>query len=105
MSGWIDITRPLINGMIQWPGDQPFEWTQTDRITGPGTSNQSEFRMGMHVGTHIDAPLHFLAGGEDISDLSLDKLCGSAAWSMCQLLGMCWLRIWSTGVYAGATVS
>src|ERR1700676_4904642 len=30
----------------------------------------------LHVGTHLDAPLHFITNGQDIGSISLDKLVG-----------------------------
>lgn len=34
--------------------------------------------MYLHVGTHIDAPLHFIRGGDSIDRLALDRLVGDA---------------------------
>ncbi len=78
MSDWIDITRTLTNGMIHWPGDEGFHWERTRDITGPGTANVSRITTGVHIGTHIDAPLHFITGGQDIVEVPLAKLCGPA---------------------------
>ncbi len=78
MSDWIDLTRTLENGMIHWPGDPPFQWRRVAEITGPGTCNLSEIQTCVHIGTHIDAPLHFIAGGGDVASLPLSKLCGPA---------------------------
>jgi len=38
----------------------------------------SRISTGMHVGTHLDAPLHFLPRGETIADLELERLAGPA---------------------------
>lgn len=75
---WIDVTRPLHNGMIQWPGDRPLVWQRLTEITGPGTCNISEIRTCLHVGTHIDAPVHFIPDGADIDQIPLERLCGPA---------------------------
>jgi len=75
---WIDVTRPLRNGMIQWPGERPFRLNRFEKITGPGTCNVSEIETCLHIGTHIDAPLHFIANGADIDGISLEQLCGPA---------------------------
>jgi kynurenine formamidase len=37
-----------------------------------------ELTSTLHVGTHLDAPAHFLSGGKFIGDLSLDFLVGPA---------------------------
>lgn len=78
MSEWIDVSRTLTNGIIHWPTDPPFRWQRKADITGPGTTNVSEIATSVHIGTHIDAPLHFIADGRDIAEVPLDKLCGPA---------------------------
>ena len=40
--------------------------------------NDSTLVCGVHTGTHVDAPLHFLADGADVTHLSLDVLIGPA---------------------------
>lgn len=75
---WIDITRTLSNGMIHWPTDPPFHWERVKDLTVPGTTNLSRISGSVHSGTHIDAPLHFISGGQDIVEIPLSKLCGPA---------------------------
>ncbi|NLX21233.1 MAG: cyclase family protein [Phycisphaerae bacterium] len=78
MAEWIDVTRPLTHDLIGWPGDPPFELRRISHITGPNTCNLSEIRTSLHVGTHLDAPLHFIPDGLDVADLPLWRLCGPA---------------------------
>ena len=78
MSGWIDVTRTMTNDMIHWPGQPPFHWERVVELTGPGTCNVSQITTTVHIGTHIDAPLHFIADGIDIADVPLTRLCGRA---------------------------
>ena len=35
-------------------------------------------KTNMHSGTHVDAPLHFVSGGLDVSQIPLDRLHGTA---------------------------
>ena len=35
-----------------------------------------EFHMASHTGTHLDAPLHKIAGGQSIDQLPLESFCG-----------------------------
>lgn len=35
-----------------------------------------EIKLGTHTGTHIDAPAHFISGGETIEAVPLDRLIG-----------------------------
>ncbi len=75
--GWIDISMPLRNGMVQWPGDARFEWRETLRIAEGGACNLSELRTCVHIGTHMDAPKHFLEGGARDGRFA-DRGCGGA---------------------------
>jgi arylformamidase len=40
--------------------------------------NTLQISFGNHLGTHVDAPLHLIAGGKSIDQLPLDTYCGSA---------------------------
>jgi len=75
---WIDITRTLTNGMIHWQGDAPFKWERFEDLAGPGSANVSRIETSVHVGTHIDAPLHYILNGDDVSEVPLSRLCGPA---------------------------
>jgi len=41
-------------------------------------ANLTRFAAGVHVGTHIDAPLHFLADGAPVDAIPLEQLIGPA---------------------------
>src|SRR2546423_15423682 len=42
----------------------------------------------LHVGTHLDAPLHFITNGQDIGSIPLNKPFGSAVIVVLAKLGM-----------------
>jgi arylformamidase len=73
---WIDISVPLYNGMVHWPGDPEFRASLAQSIESGGTSNVTEISTSVHVGTHMDAPLHFLKGGCGIEKMPLDATIG-----------------------------
>lgn len=77
-NGWIDVTIPLRNGMSGWPGDTPFERTLTHTIAGGAGNNLSQFTSSAHAGTHMDAPLHFIAGAPSMETLPIDAVVGPA---------------------------
>jgi arylformamidase len=68
---WIDISMPLQNGMVHWPNDRAFERTETLKITNGDPCNLSEFSSSAHIGTHMDAPRHYLADGAGIESFPL----------------------------------
>lgn len=73
-----DVTRPLSSGFAEWPGDAPCRLSWTARLEEGGPANVSELRMSAHCGTHVDAPLHVLPGGEAVGALPLSAFRGRA---------------------------
>jgi len=77
-NAWIDISVPLYEGMLYWPGDAPFERRKTLAIADGDACNLSEIRGSAHTGTHMDSPLHFIEGGTSIDAMPLDATIGRA---------------------------
>jgi arylformamidase len=76
--GWIDISVPLKAGMVVYPGDAPVRITRTSDTARGDVATVSRISMGLHSGTHIDAPLHLFEGGLSIDRLPLQRLIGTA---------------------------
>ena len=77
-SDWIDISVPVYSGMAHWPDNPP---VQIERMLDMGrgdAANVSKLSMGAHTGTHMDAPCHFLPGGQGIDAAPLAALIGLA---------------------------
>lgn len=72
----IDITVPLENNIVVWPGDPEVEIDWLEQLSEGGEANITRFSMGAHTGTHIDAPLHFLQTGSDLDQIDLKYLIG-----------------------------
>jgi len=75
---WIDVSIPLHNGMVNWPGDAPFHRLETLKIANGDPCNLSQFCSSAHIGTHMDAPRHFLAAGHGMESMPLDAVIGPA---------------------------
>ena len=77
--GWYDISVPLKQGMVYYPTDPvpPKIYRYSDRALGSMVT-MSMLEIISHTGTHIDAPLHFIADGSTISDMPLDATIGHA---------------------------
>ena len=71
-----DITRKIVNDMTIWPGDAKVTIWQTSTIKEGSVANVSRVDMGVHSGTHMDAPRHFIEGGGDIASLDIGTLIG-----------------------------
>lgn len=75
---WIDVTRPIHDGMPIWPGD-PQPVVERFATIGPDSfCNTSKISMSVHTGTHMDAPLHFIDGAEPMDAMPLDAVIGEA---------------------------
>jgi arylformamidase len=73
-----DVTVPLSSDVPAYPGDPPFELVPTHRLADGQRYNATRFSMGAHVGTHVDAPSHFLEGGATLDQLAFEILIGKA---------------------------
>jgi arylformamidase len=75
---WIDISLPLRDGLVPWPGDPPFRLERVEDMARGDRCTFSTLSMSAHAGTHIDAPLHFLKNGQAVEALPIDATVGPA---------------------------
>lgn len=75
---WIDVTVPLNANLVRWPGDPPLELERLSDLARGDDSTFSRIHMGLHTGTHVDAPLHFVRGGATILEMPLEVMVGPA---------------------------
>jgi len=61
-----DISIVLGRESVSWPGDPPYERDLISSLAAGEVSSVSHLSMTTHVGTHVDTPAHFLAGGADL---------------------------------------
>jgi len=73
-----DISIQMQQGMVTWPDDPDFTRKPAYSINEGSDCNVSIITMGSHTGTHIDAPLHFYAGGMSVEQMPLDCFIGPA---------------------------
>ena len=71
-----DLTLKIDERMPVWPGDpRPVQaWLQ--RIDRGDPVDVSQWTLGSHTGTHVDAPSHFIAGAPDLEALGLEPFVG-----------------------------
>ncbi len=70
----LDISLPLTQHTPIWPGDPPLAMDEF-RF---GNTTVSRISMGLHTGTHLDVPYHFLPDGKKVDDYPLDRFIGKA---------------------------
>ncbi len=73
----IDLTVPLREGMLQYPGDPPYRREWWYAISEGKDCNVSNIHLSVHTGTHMDAPYHFLDDGRTLDRLSPDCFIGA----------------------------
>lgn len=73
----IDITRSLYAGHPVWPGDTPFSFELTWKMSQGASVNVGKIVTTTHLGTHLDAPWHYQASGATLESVPLAALIGS----------------------------
>ncbi len=69
-----DITRDLSEDAILYPGDVRPRFREIDN----GQYRVTEMTLGSHSGTHIDAPSHYIKGGQTVDRIPPGVLAGPA---------------------------
>jgi arylformamidase len=69
----VDLTHHLFNGMAVYPGIPDPSFTPIARVEQDGYA-MTEYHLLNHIGTHIDAPAHQIAGGATLDEIPLDRL-------------------------------
>jgi arylformamidase len=73
-----DISRPLFDGLAPWPGDTAFHFDLKWKMPEGATVNVGAVTMGVHNGSHADAPFHFQESGNTIEKMALEIYLGDA---------------------------
>jgi len=74
----VDISVPLLPEMPVWPGNTGVRIVPLRRMVTGDKNNLSGLDCGVHTGTHVDAPWHFLEDGSTAEQLPLDAMIGEA---------------------------
>ncbi len=72
---YIDLTHSFTENMPAYPGDPQATLKPAASIEGEGYTDH-ELKSLMHVGTHMDAPLHMIAGGKKMDELAIEQFFG-----------------------------
>ncbi len=69
----VDLTRPLDDTTVLWPGTGPITAETLESIEKDG-SYARRVTLDEHSGTHFDAPSHFASGAGHVADVPADQL-------------------------------
>jgi len=74
----IDVTVPIRNGMPVYDRNPAVSLERARAIADGDTVNISRLELGVHTGTHVDAPVHFIEGGAGTESIDIELLIGEA---------------------------
>jgi arylformamidase len=75
---WIDVSVPLHTGMVHWPDNPPVKIERMLDLEQGDACTVSKMSLGLHTGTHVDAPRHFLRNGHGVHMAPFTALIGPA---------------------------
>jgi arylformamidase len=73
-----DLSLTVSPSMPVWPGDPAITLGRVAKIEEGSPANVSRMELGVHTGTHVDSPYHFIKDGSTVESLSLKILIGRA---------------------------
>jgi arylformamidase len=76
--GFTDISMPIQEDMIVFPGDSGFRRVSFLSQAKGDPANVTIYEMSSHTGTHIDFPGHFINNGRSLKDIPLERFIGNA---------------------------
>lgn len=71
-----DISLTISPDLPTWPGDPQLELEKFESMDRGAHNNVSRISTSVHIGTHVDAPYHFLNDGIAVDQLALEVLTG-----------------------------
>jgi arylformamidase len=74
----IDVTVPIRDGMPVYDRNPGVRLERARSIADGDEVNISRLDLGVHTGTHVDAPVHFIAGGAGAESIDPQILIGEA---------------------------
>jgi len=78
MSRIYDISTPVRNGGIVYPGNPEILIQPQQAISAGAGANVSSVSFGSHTGTHVDAVKHFIDDGQTVDQIPLERFIGPA---------------------------
>jgi arylformamidase len=82
----IDLSHSMKPDMPVFPGTPPPEFDDVATIDADGY-REKRISLHSHIGTHVDAPAHIIAGARTLDQLPLDMFCGDALLLNCTSAG------------------
>lgn len=74
-----DITVEIDPALPVWPGDPKIRIERSQKLEEGANANISRMEIGLHTGTHVDAPWHFLVNGVTLDKIPLERFIGTVS--------------------------
>jgi len=71
-----DISLPIHKDSPSWPGKSPLMLHDTQSLSRGDSCTAHTISMDIHLGTHLDAPAHFVVNGTTIDQVPLTAMVG-----------------------------
>jgi arylformamidase len=83
-----DVSVQLSNDLPVWPSGPPIRLESTPHLSRDKsyTIHETFIHISSHMGTHIDAPYHFVENGKRLNEIPLERLVGKA--TVVEILGV-----------------
>ncbi|MDQ3132194.1 MAG: cyclase family protein [Acidobacteriota bacterium] len=72
-----DVTFPIFDQTPIYEGDPKVKIEIANSLAKGDAANVSHICFGVHTGTHVDAPVHFIEGARRVHELEFEKLIGN----------------------------
>jgi arylformamidase len=76
--GIVDLTMPIADGMEAFPGEPTARFSRFSSVDDATGIEMWNVEMFSQLGTHLDAPRHFLSSGATVEALDLSRCIGPA---------------------------
>lgn len=77
-TGWIAVSVTVRHGMPYWPDNPPVVLERVMDLRRGDDCNVSHLATGVHSGTHVDAPVHFIHQAAGLDAMPLAATMGEA---------------------------
>lgn len=75
--GWLDASVAIDGALPVWPGDPPVAVTAAASMSEGAAANLTRLALGVHAGTHVDAPRHFIDGAAAVDEMPPGAMIGA----------------------------
>jgi arylformamidase len=74
----VDLTMPISHGMDAFPGEPTARFSRFSSVDDDNGIEMWNVELFSQLGTHLDAPCHFVPGGAGVDTLDLSRCIGPA---------------------------